>query len=837
MTARRFLPLAPALLVACLFTAPFAAQANNLTVESGQVVTRTNNNIILSGNGVILIEKNGEIRVTRSSPNTIGGITSGEPNTGILLRGVGNFNGIRGFFESSSNNTITNNGRIIVSGDNSEGVHVIDIAQGTNNRLINNGLIRASGRFAKGVLFSPNSRITNNGTIETLGNDANRPILMGAGANTRLINNGLIRTTAQNSGGDVILIEGPGRSGEIINKAGGRIRQEGNNSRAIAIAGRVKDFTVNNAGEITASGASEDSKGVDFQHNEANSNNTLINSGRITTSGNGAQAVLFGRSDIVNDSTGNELNNTGTIETRGEGSNAVQGGNRNTILNDTGGRIITRKDFSNALEFGNANPITNNGDITTSGRASYGISVRNNNTIVNNGTITTSNNSAFAIRAGDGNDITNNGTITVSGERASAISVDNNNTVTNNRDIITTGRFSHGINVVSSFSSTIINNGNITTSKEGSRGITVVNGNTVTHTGTITTEGQESEGIRAEDNNTLTLNGAITTQGSLSHGVVTGTGTRLKPIGPNSRIKTTAADADGLRIGGLAASQTTLTHHGHIEAGGTGIRLPYVPNFDNSGTIQGRNGAGLHLTAVTGPLRLTNTGTIAGRTGIQIDRTGGGNTTIDNAGALRSLKGAKGTALDFGDQKGKDTLHLRAGSTLEGQIRWDGEGDLLRLDALGADPAHPHPQCTTHPPLHRPDPTGPARVQKHHPRQRIRQGPDHPDPAQPGPDRPPHRCHPEPLDGRPLPKPRPATKDSKRPEQRPPQKRPYRPALRPLDTPLRRPAKLQTGRPDACRPLPLWRGAGRLWTEHDRLAGRGLPGRGPLRTPEPGAGY
>ena len=133
MTARRFLPLVPLLLAACLFTAPFAAQANNLTVRSGQLVERTNNDIILSGNGVILIEKNGEIRVTASSPNTIGGTTSGEPNTGILLRGVGSIprrggGTITGFFQSSSNNTITNNGEIIVSGSFSEGVHVINPA-------------------------------------------------------------------------------------------------------------------------------------------------------------------------------------------------------------------------------------------------------------------------------------------------------------------------------------------------------------------------------------------------------------------------------------------------------------------------------------------------------------------------------------------------------------------------------------------------------------------------------------------------------------------------------------------------------------------------------------
>ena len=61
----------------------------------------------------------------------------------------------------------------------------------------------------------------------------------------------------------------------------------------------------------------------------------------------------------------------------------------------------------------------------------------------------------------------------------------------------------------------------------------------------------------------------------------------------------------------------------------------------------------------------------------------GSNTTIDNAGTLRSLQGTAGTALDL-IGPGRDTLRLRAGSIFEGQIRWDGkDGDSLRLDSLG----------------------------------------------------------------------------------------------------------------------------------------------------------
>ena len=533
MTARRFLPLAPALLVVCLAASAFEARATDLRVDSA--VTQTNNGVILDGDGKIEITSKGSITVNADSP-ALPAPLNFEPNTGILLRGAES-----DFGSPSSNNTITNNGEIIVSGDNSEGVHVVDSLQGTNNTLTNHGLIRASGSGAIGVLFSPNSMITNNykGIIETLGDNAGQAII--TGPNPTIINNGLIRTNTKRGPATILIRPGTGEistGGKIINNARGRILHEGELGPVISIQNRITGFTIDNAGEITASGADSRSKGVDFGDNSANSNNTLNNSGTITTNGDGAQAVLFGDEEgLDNNSTGNKLNNTGTIDTKGDNASAVQGGSGNTITNGKGG--------------------------------------------------------------------------------------------------------------------------------------------------VIKTAGEYSYGIELKDNNTLTLNGGIMTKGRGAHGLLTGTGTTLNPIGPNSRIQTMAADADGLRIGGLAAGQTTLTHRGHIEAGGTGIRLPYVQMFDNSGHILGMNGAGLHFTGVTGPLSLTNTGMIAGRTGIQIDRMGmGANVTIDNAGALRSRQGAAGTALDLRGQ-GQDTLHLRAGSILEGQIRWDGEGDLLRLEALG----------------------------------------------------------------------------------------------------------------------------------------------------------
>ena len=408
---------------------------------------------------------------------------------------------------------------------------------------------------------------------------------------------------------------------------------------------------------------------------------TVTTGGSITTSGDGIR--------VFNQNT---ITNNGSITTSGAFGNGINAVAGNIIINNgsinTSGFLQSNK----GIFAGDRNIITNNGPITTSGNNNEGIRVFNQNTITNTGKITTSGIGSEGIYGVQDNPLlANDGIIRTEGEQAHGIRARTNNTVRNSQTITTRGRRAYGIkagdedelNAGLRNNNRVSNTGAITTRGPEAAGVWMTNSNTLTHSGMIRTFGPNAPGIQAANDNTLTLNGGITTAGSGAHGVRAGTGTKLNPIGPNSRIQTMAADADGLRIRSLAASQTTLTHRGHIEAGGTGIRLPYVPTFDNSGTIQGRNGAGLHLTGVTGPLRLTNSGTIAGRTGIRIERTGAGaDTTIDNAGALRSLLGVSGVALDFRG-RGQDTLYLRAGSALAGQIRWDGEGDTLRLEGRG----------------------------------------------------------------------------------------------------------------------------------------------------------
>ena len=690
--ARRVLPfslarlssLAPALLAALLFTSAFEVRATDLTVDSA--VTRVNNGVILDGDGKIVITNRGSITVNAGSPNTLGGFTSGEGKTGIFLRGRGTINipvrGVptprTGFFLPSNNNIITNDGEIIVSGDSSKGINVGGPGEGEKNELINNGFIRASGNSARGVEFSPNSRITNNNTIETRGNQAGQAILIGP--NSTINNNGLIQTN-NNDNAAAIAIEGSGGTagGVINNNARGRILQTGNNGRAINVRANVTGFTVNNAGEITASGTSANSKAVHFQHNSANSNNTLINSGTITSNANNTNrgenspAVAFGgvNSSDGNNSTGNKLTNTGTITTTGTRADGVNGGNKNIILNGKGGRIITNGRFSTGIDFEHENRITNDGEITTSGGGSEGIDVSEGNTVINNGIIKTSGNSAEGIDGFINNIITNNGAIETTGEESEGIDVSRDkNRVTNNGNITTSGNKSYGIDGFED--NTLINTekGAITTRGNEAHGIRARSSNRVRHSGTITTGGNKAYGIKAGDasllargggkENEINSSGAITTTGAEAAGIWM---TDDNTLDFSGRITTTGADAPGIQAGNdntltLNGAITTSNRNSHGVVTGTGTKLTIGAN--SRITTTGANSDGIRIgglragstalnqrghieanaTGITAPYisRLENSGRIIGRTGDGVRLTAPADSrtaTVENSGTIQ----------------------------------------------------------------------------------------------------------------------------------------------------------------------------------------------------------
>lgn len=168
----------------------------------------------------------------------------------------------------------------------------------------------------------------------------------------------------------------------------------------------------------------------------------------------------------------------------------------------------------------------------------------------------------------------------------------------------------------------------------------------------------------------------------------------------------TLSNLAGGRISGgqsgiTASAIDLLDNSGMIMGARNGIQAAFIQTLGNQGTIRGSAGAGLALGSggrlqnsglITGGARahgilaggaidlLQNqaSGIIEGQTGVAINPTRAGQTTIDNAGILRSLDGPPGVALVFGGQQGRDRLILRDDFSLEGNILWDGRDDTLQ---------------------------------------------------------------------------------------------------------------------------------------------------------------
>jgi hypothetical protein len=207
------------------------------------------------------------------------------------------------------------------------------------------------------------------------------------------------RVEAATGSTDVAVIVQPGAALDVININGVFVRDQSE---------------VSNQGDITVTGDTFD--GIRFD-----SNNTITNSGTITTNGLLSEGMFSDGGD------NNVVLNTGTIVTNGADSQGIllfTGSTGNMVTND--GTISTTGDNAVGMEaVGNDNAFTNSGIITTSGSSANGILATGaNNVIVNagNGTITTTGTTAHGVMTnGSNNTLTNSGTITVSGANAHGV--------------------------------------------------------------------------------------------------------------------------------------------------------------------------------------------------------------------------------------------------------------------------------------------------------------------------------------------------------------------------------------------------------------------------------
>ncbi|KEO92113.1 hypothetical protein EH31_05445 [Erythrobacter longus] len=360
----------------------------------------------------------------------------------------------------------------------------------------------------------------------------------------------------------------------------GAINLTGFNQNAIFVAneGATGDVTVNNSGDITASG--DVLRGIGLSSNIGVPGGeylfTLVNEGDITLDGAQAQGItVFSTAD---DSAGAIITNSGNLDLSNT-TNAGSAGLRVTF------------DFVDA----NANGATGGSSVA----------------IVNSGNITMGTGSAITVAANPNS--------------ANPVSIENTGA------LITTGANSHGINVTGATTGNLELDADITTAGAGSNAVRFIAGPGQSATSffgvtgaTFATSGADSDAILLDlgpaavtidiENSTITTagdNSDVLFLGSLS-GTNNPTVTDTQAIVRNSALSTAGADShiinidfiDDTSIANVFIGQSTLSTAG---AGSTAIILDSLTSTDvgtNSGTLviedtsissTGENAGGIQL--------------------------------------------------------------------------------------------------------------------------------------------------------------------------------------------------------------------------------------------------
>ena len=588
-----------------------------------------------------------------------------------------------------SGNTVVNAGLI-------EGTtRSIEFLAGTNlvdNYVDNSGTLSGEGR---GIYMTAGGDITGSGRVDASGN------LLDSITNSGTI--GIYRHGIYLDAGQDI------KDFQITNTEDGVIEVGYSTSEGIILeAGRTISGTkIDNQGEISAGNAG-------IYYNSINlRNNTVTNSGSISTNGDGISL------NAQADSDANILTNSGTIEAISKGmyiydaSGSVTG---STLTNASGGSISVDPSGDETVALGleayygdaKNNTLTNAGSLSGAcGMAVLGGGNATLNTMTNasGGTITASEVGMYLAADDDNldhNTVVNAGTITVrepeiltgktdlSGNGV-GIALDAEDSSLTDNTVTNTGTgqiaaYGNGISLTASESvsrNTVTNAGSIDASGNGD-GIyfysddTDVNGNTVHNSGTIAaySHGIEmyAEGGNLEGN-TITLDKATDLSGgTLSAGTLS--------AGP---MEIVSLDADGVHLfGNYNVTGNTVTNAGGIEAGnGSGIVIiggekgsggDFKNNIvTNSGTIEARyEGVYLGATYTVESNTVTNSGTLTLRdlsgnsTGIEL-YSGSANVksnTVTNAlgGVITVGAGGSGIGIEAEDGMVSNNTLTNAGA-------------------------------------------------------------------------------------------------------------------------------------------------------------------------------
>ena len=501
---------------------------------------------------------------------------------------------------AGSNNSIINRGNITATNSTNVADGAISIS-GTGNTLTNTGNITTTtGRGIGGETTSSFNTLTNRVSTGTTGRITGSTDGIRVGFIADLTNDvrALIRGT---SGAGVALTRGIGTAAANVTNSGTiRGGNHGLHYENITIG----QLTNNRSGLIQDDSAAATVKAAV----RAQAITRLVNDGRIiSTNGNG----IFTANGI------SRLNNSGTISggLHGVDARTVNLNNSGDIIGGTSG-LATDTD-RHALNLGDGNSaIVNTGKITSArGRG------------ISSATLSPGVTASPVLTALiNSQDLLNPGSGVIEGS-TDGVSVGFIERLVNNARAVIEGKAGAGIVLTRTTAGTA----------------------TVTNSGTIkgATFGLDYDGHTIS---TLTNSGTI--QGGAQAGVRATTITRLENKATGRIVSTGrgAVQSTGV-IGTLAIG--TLENAGEITGGEHGVSAGSLGTLINSGTIEGKGGAGINITTNTsGNASVTNSGTIKG-TSHGMDYIGKTLTSLTNSGTIegRDNAGVRAAAITKLDNK------------------------------------------------------------------------------------------------------------------------------------------------------------------------------------------
>jgi hypothetical protein len=278
--------------------------------------------------------------------------------------------------------------------------------------------------------------------------------------------------------------------------------------------------------------------------------------------------------------------------------------------------------------------LTNNGVISTTGPAAYGMRMRGgDNTLTNNGIIRSTGYGLY-VDGNHNNTLINNNTVETSGSNYSGLFVNTDgNTLINRGDVSTAGLWALGMQATGLLNNTLINSGTITTTNSGAHGLQARNDyNTLTNSGDINLSGGSAHGMYGGsdfvgDFNTLTNSGTITTNGGSGHGmIVGGDNNMLTNIGDINVNEITGGSGHGLSTSSGPGYYNTFINSGRIRvSGGSGHGMRANGDFNtfiNSGSITVNDPAANGLHANGNSNTITNSGTVLSESAMSVYMTG-----------------------------------------------------------------------------------------------------------------------------------------------------------------------------------------------------------------------